>query len=834
MTRPDPRITAQLPVRKIAEQVNETLRHSTSLVVTAPPGAGKSTLLPLTILEGLPEGSRILMLEPRRLAARQIAERMSALLHEPVGQTVGYRIRFESKISARTRIEVLTEGILTRMLIDDPMLEDVSVVIFDEFHERSLTSDVALALTREAQQVIRPDLRIVLMSATIDASSLCQQLQAPLIESEGRMFPIETRYAPIVYDGFSSLCEEVVHVIRKAHHEDEGDLLVFLPGEAEIRQCAQLLEGTLGSTRICPLYGMLSPKEQQTSIAPSGPGERKVVLATPIAETSLTIEGVRVVIDSGLYRKMVFDSQSGLSHLETMQISMDMANQRRGRAGRVAAGVCYRLWSLATEHRMEENRQPELLEADLAPMLLDVAAWGESHAERLPWLTPPPPAHLAQGAHLLRMLEAIDDHGCITRHGRKLAALPCHPRIGQMLISAESPTHKAWAADIAALLEERTTETNINDRIVTLRELRGRGRSNRSFDRILRTAEQYRHMMHVEEDNTILPETDTGRLLAAAYPERIAHALPEGCGRYRLSNGDTVQVEHTDPLSAHDWLVAAHLNGQHIFLASPVSVSDLRAYCHKQINVSWDNKNGQLISRQEQRLGRLLVDSRPLSSNGKEGIEQAELRQLQLDALCLAAHKEGQSMFDFNDAVGNLQRRIAVVASWHPELSLPEFSTDSILLHTEDWLPPFLEGNKIPTSVNELKKIDLTTALWSMLDYSQQQAIERLAPNHITVPTGSRIRIEYRQGAELPIVRVRLQECFGLTDTPRVDAGRRPILMELLSPGFKPVQLTQDLHSFWEGTYFEVRKELRRRYPKHAWPDNPLTADPTRGVKRSR
>lgn len=856
-----------LPAAAIAATVNARLQKHNSLVVTAPPGAGKSTLLPLTILSGLNDGGKILMLEPRRLAVRQIAERMSSMIGEPTGKTIGYRVRFETKISKETRIEVLTEGILTRMLVDDPTLEGVSVVIFDEFHERSLTSDVALALTREAQQIIRPDLRIVIMSATIDATSICQALDAPLVESEGKMFPVETIHVNPEGTANNSPVEAcaswVNHVIRQAHQKHEGDILAFLPGEAEIRRCAELLGTSLGTTRIYPLYGMLPPKEQQMAIAPSRDGERKVVLATPVAETSLTIEGVRVVVDSGLCRKMVFDPQSGLSHLETVQISKDMADQRRGRAGRVATGVCYRLWTLATEHRMAECRIPEIEEADLAPMMLDIAAWGESQVEDLQWLTPPPAAHVAQGVKLLQQLDALDEIGHITRHGKALAKLPCHPRIAQMLVLAHDAKHKALAADIAALLEEKDPLANENVgaelslRLEALREAREGRRKGKVWERIIRTSEQYRRLaqLHAEKESDASLEGES-LLLAAAYPERIAQALPEGLGRFRLASGDLAMVDATDDLSAHDWIAVASLNTQqggmgHIFLASPLTHDELKPFVKEKENISWDSKRGQIVAQRESRIGTLIVDSKPLTINADaEPLAAERLREKIITVLCEAVRKEGTSMLDFNDAVQNLQRRIAAVASWHPELELPDLSTEAVLQRCEEWLPLMIEASDesklsrdsrasrlsrlTRLSSAELKRLDLTQALWSLLSYDQQQSVERLAPTHIVVPTGSKIRVEYRQGAELPILRVRLQECFGLTETPRVDGGKRPVLMELLSPGFKPVQLTQDLHSFWEGTYFEVRKELRRRYPKHSWPDNPLEAEAVRGVKRNR
>ena len=842
-----------LPVMEIADAVNRQLAISPCLVVTAPPGAGKSTILPLTILEGRTDG-KILVLEPRRLAARQIAERMASLLEEPVGKTVGYRIRFESRVSAATRIEVVTEGILTRMLVDDPALEGVGTVIFDEFHERSLTSDVALALARETQQLLRPDLRIVIMSATIDAAALCAALDAPLFESRGRLFPVEVLYTPEEATP-ENVAERVAHWVRVAHREHEGDILAFLPGEGDIRRCAELLEN-LGNndngTSVCPLYGMLPQGEQRAAIAPSPAGRRKVVLATPIAETSLTIEGVRVVVDGGFCRRMVFEPQSGLSRLETVRISRDMADQRTGRAGRVAPGVCYRLWSRATDARMAAMRVPEILEADLAGTVLDAAAWGEAFPERLPWLTPPPPAHLAQARRLLDLLGAFDPDGRLTPHGRRLSALPCHPRIAQMLLAADGPGERALAADIAALLEERdplaatATDAALTTRLDALH--RGGGR----WRRIRQMAEQYRTLAErgakpgpgtKNGDSVPTPASEArggndsgqnqvrdpyieGKLIAAAYPERVAKARPEAPGRFQLAGGELAAVAPEDPLAACGWLAVAEMGVRpgsvgRIFLAAPLDPEDVPTLIRTRDRVAWDSRAGAAVAQRERRIGSLLVDARPLSDGVREQLTQA---------ICEAAQKEGTSMLDFSDEVGNLQRRVAAVAAWHPELELPDLSTAAVLECAPQWLPPFIGR---ATTVPELKRIDLCAALWTLLDYAQQQAVDRLAPTHIAVPTGSRIRVEYRLGADAPVLRVRLQECFGLADTPRVDDGRRPVLMELLSPGYKPVQLTSDLRSFWSGTYFEVRKELRRRYPRHAWPDNPLEAEAVRGVKKN-
>lgn len=459
-----------LPALSIADSINQTLKESANLVVTAPPGAGKSTLLPLTILEGMNSKGKILMLEPRRLAARQIAERMASLIGEPTGKTVGYRVRFENKVSAETRIEVLTEGILTRMLVNDATLEGIDAIIFDEFHERSIHSDLALALTLQAQHIIRPDLKIIIMSATIDTSFICQKLQAPLIECAGRMFPVRTVYAEADVDKYN-IHKEVAAIVKRAHRDHEGDILAFLPGQADILRCEELLANSLAGTptQIFPLYGNLSPEKQRQAIAPSRHGERKIVLATPIAETSLTIEGVRIVVDSGLCRQLVFDAHTGLSHLTTVRISKDMAIQRRGRAGRVAEGICYRLWTQTSEHLMQEQRKPEIEEADLTSMVLDIAAFGEKDPMSLPWLTPPSHSNIYNAKHLLLSLQAISEDGSATLLGKKMAALPCHPRIAKMILCSDTDAQKALACDMAALLEEKDPMSENADSDMTLR-----------------------------------------------------------------------------------------------------------------------------------------------------------------------------------------------------------------------------------------------------------------------------------------------------------------------------------------------------------------------------
>ena len=880
---------ASLPASQIAVGVNEALHTNSSLVVTAPPGAGKSTLLPLTILSSLGEGEKILMLEPRRLAARQIAERMAQMLGEQVGETVGYRVRFESRVSKRTRIEVLTEGILTRMIVDDATLDGVSVVIFDEFHERSINSDLALALTRQAQQIIRPDLKIVIMSATIDASNICAALQAPLIESEGRMFPVELHYADEDTDP-RDIAAAAASTTIEAYKKYEGDILVFLPGQAEIERCFELLSksqhftvspsqpintsthqhlttstsqpittSTSQHLTIHPLYGNLSPEDQRRAIAPSAPGERKIVIATPIAETSITIEGVRVVIDAGLCRQVVFDARTGLSHLETVRISMDMATQRMGRAGRVAEGVCYRLWTKASEHLMAEQRKPEIEEADLAPMVLDTAAFGESDAETLPWLTMPPRAGVFKAKELLTALGAIDENGNITSIGKRMATLPCHPRIARMILATTNLTtstpqgvhlsqvhqqhlttstshhnNTSLACDIAALLEEKdplseSGGTDLTLRLSALRAARRKKQLGR-WQRIAKIAAEYRRMAHTDEDNRDPAPTEVGLLVAYAYPERIAHST-NSIGGYRLASGANVQLDAADQQSAHSWLAIASLYSApgttgRVFLAAPIAPDNLEKEFVKEVdNIAWDTKQGCVVMQREQRIGKLMLSQKPIHDADKERLK---------GIVCEAMKKDGLTMMAWSEkAVEQVQRRVAQVAAWHPEMALPDVSTEHLLSTAADWLPFYLEeGGRVKTSVQELRKLNLADIIWNILPYEAQLEVDRLAPTHIEVPTGSHIRIDYRSGAEAPVLSVRLQECFGMERTPCVDDGRQPLLMELLSPGFKPVQLTQDLASFWQGTYFEVRKELRRRYPKHYWPENPLEAEAVRGVKR--
>lgn len=815
---------SNLPAAEIASSLNEALKSRGCAVVTAPPGAGKSTLLPLTMLQCLEEGQRVLLLEPRRVAARQIARRMASMLGESVGRTVGYRVRFESRVSSDTRIEVLTEGVLTRLLCDDPTLEGVGAVIFDEFHERNLQSDVALALLRQTRSILRADLKLAIMSATIDAGAICSALDAPLIESRGRLFEVETfwRESDPPEAEIPRLCAWLSRSILK---EREGDILVFLPSEAMIRRTSELLETIPEGCVTLPLYGMLDAAAQDRAISPDPQGRRKIILATPIAETSLTIEGVRNVIDSGLCRKAVFDPRTGLSRLETVRISRDMADQRRGRAARTGPGRCYRLWCKASEARMEENRTPEILEADLSATLLDIAVWGGCSFEQLPWLDPVPAKHLADARKCLSLIGALDGKGELSAEGRRIHALPCHPRIARMISCAADPSQKALAADIAALLEERdpldsaTAGADINERIRALRSGRLSGPLGA---RITTASRHYRKLSGASDDSDSPDPFLSGALLAHAYPERIAFNRQ---GHFQLSGGEKLRLDPSDPLQAFEYLAVASAGivqggTGNIFLAAPLDPESVADLTSERERLGWDPRLGTLMLRCDRCIGSLVIGSRPL-----EGVP----RERMLEAVAAAALRQGASMFDFNDKVANLQRRLACAAEWRPDIGLPDLSAGELLRRVPEWLPAFAPRT---LNVQELKKIDLCEVMLSLLDYSQRQELDKYAPDFIEVPTGSRIRLEYRQGAEAPVLRVRLQECFGLRRSPRVDGGRKTVLMELLSPGFKAVQLTSDLESFWSGTYFEVRKELRRRYPKHSWPDNPLEAPPVRGARK--
>lgn len=807
-----------LPVTDIISFVREQLAKENTLIVNAPPGAGKSTLLPLALLDQpWLNGKKIIMLEPRRLSAKTIALRMASLLNDDVGQTIGYRIRFENRVSSKTRIEVVTEGILTRMLHSDNALEDVGLVIFDEFHERSLNADVAMALCREAQQVLRPDLRIMIMSATLNMPELTSLLNAPVAESKGKQYPVE-----IIYNGESDetlLPELTARTVIKAVGEHEGDVLVFLPGEGEIKKCEELLKRQLTEFCIHPLYGQLPPQEQFSAIVPNKFGKRKIVLATSIAETSLTIEGIRIVVDTGFARTSRFDPKSGLSRLETLRISKDSADQRAGRAGRLSSGVCYRMWTMATHERLASHRIPEMMETDLASLVLDMAQWGVSNIQSLTWLSPPPKIALAQATETLHQLNALENNR-ITEHGKLIHRLACHPRIAHMLLMAKEEKNIKLATDIAAVLEERDplpreTGIDINLRIEALRRARLNDNLNR-FSRIEKVAASYRKLLNIEVDNGPVDVFETGLLLAYAYPERIAFARPGNNAQFQLANGKYAVAGHKDDLAHEPWLAVAHMDLRDglgkIFLAAPLNPKDLLPMVKEQEVILWDTRKGGIIATKELKIGSLVLQSKPLTSPKEEYI---------IEAISNAIVSEGEHLLNFDEGMLQLQNRILSLRKWNPDEEWPDVNTQQLLNTNKSWLAPYLKNAKKP---DDLKKIDLSEALFHSLDWEKQQTLNSLAPQKIDVPSGSKISIQYFENGAVPVLSVRLQEVFGLSDTPIINNGKTKLVMHLLSPGYKPVQVTSDLKSFWNNLYFEVKKELQRRYPKHSWPDDPWTA----------
>ncbi|MFT5822108.1 MAG: ATP-dependent helicase HrpB [Crocinitomix sp.] len=821
--------TENLPIVDVFDQVKERLRTHKTLVLTAPPGAGKSTLLPLALLnEPWLKGKKILMLEPRRLAAKGIASRMANLIGENVGESIGYRIRFDVKVSEQTKIEILTEGILTRMLQSDSALEGVGLIIFDEFHERSIHADIALALTRETQSVLRDDLRLLIMSATIDSANLTQLLDAPLVESNGRQFPVD-----VIYEGEADktlLPEAAANTVMKALKSHSGDVLVFLPGEREINNCATILKRKTDHEKIAiqELYGRLPQAKQYAAIHPNKQGKRKIVIATSIAETSLTIEGVKVVVDCGFARVAKFDTRSGLSGLRTIQITNDAADQRAGRAGRIEPGTCYRLWSKATQSKLTPHRIPEIMEADLTPLLLNLANWGIQNIEDLTWIDLPPSHAIKQATKNLENLEAIEN-GKITAHGKRMNQLPTHPRIAHMLLTAQEEGLLSLAADLAAVLEERDPLPKESGIDITLRvEALRRSRSNKQqggkFARIDKISKQYRKMMKAEEDNGSFDPYEAGLLLVHAYPERIAFARPGNNAQFQLANGAYAMAGHKDDLAHEPWLAVANLNDREsgtgkIFLAAPLNPTDLVPFLKTQDIVRWSTKKGGLKAVNETRIGSIVLKSIPIDEPDQKLVQKA---------ISQAIAKEGKSLLNFDKSVEQWQNRIITVKKWYPNENWPNTSTDFLLETNDSWLSPYLNNVNKP---EELKKINLSEVLQFSLSSEQQRLLNELAPSKIQVPSGSHIELDYQKSGSTPILPVRIQEIFGLKSTPTVNRDEIKVLMHLLSPGYKIVQTTTDLESFWKSAYHEVRKELRIRYKRHAWPENPFEHEPLSGAK---
>ena len=826
-----------LPIESALPELKAALATAGAAVLQAPPGAGKTTRVPLALLgEAWLAGRRIVMLEPRRLAARAAARHMARLRGEEVGGTVGYRVRMETRVGLTTRIEVVTEGVLTRMLQTDPALEGVGIVIFDEFHERSLHADLGLALTLQSRAVLRDDLRLLVMSATLDGAPVAALLGgAPIVTSQGRSFPVDIRYQPNRIDGRTE--PAVARVVRQAVESSEGDVLVFLPGAGEIHRVEEMLRdgGLPPDVRVMPLYGNLPQQAQDEAIAPSPPGRRKIVLSTSIAETSLTIEGVRVVVDSGLMRVPRFSPRTGMTRLETVTVSRASSEQRCGRAGRVAPGVCWRMWPEHAQAGLVPHGTPEILDADLAPLALELAAWGVADPAELAWLDAPPAAAFAQARELLSELGALDGAGAVTAHGRRMAELPLHPRLAHMLLRARELGLGGVACDLAALLGERDVfrrgdappDADLRLRLEALPDLAANRRVRGPADagalrRVQAEAREWRRRLGIRGEEG--DASAAGLLLALAYPDRIGQRRPGKPGHYLLRNGRGAALAESDPLASSAYLIAAELDGHgresRVYLAAPVEQDEIERHFADQVqreeSVTWDAEAKAVRARRRERLGALVLREAVLSNPDPDLVSAALLQGI-------AA--EGIGVLGWSKGAAQLRERIAFLQRHDP--SWPDVSDAALAESVAEWLGPYVHGM---TRLDEVQRIDLTEILLGMLGWERRTAVDELAPSHLEVPSGSRIPIDYAdQGA--PVLAARLQELFGMTETPRVAGGRVPLTIHLLSPAHRPVQVTRDLASFWKTGYFEVRKDLKGRYPKHFWPDDPLRAQATSRVR---
>ena len=851
-------ITSGLPIDDALPALRAALESRDAVVLQAPPGAGKSTVVPLALAE-LPwaQGKRILMLEPRRLAARAVARRMAQTLGEPVGETVGYRMRLETRVGPRTRIEVITEGVFTRLLQSDPALEGVAAVIFDEFHERSLQADLGLTLCLDARAQLGGGLRIVVMSATLDGEPVAALLGgAPLVSSAGRSWPVETRYLgtgpPLLPGGADSPEQAVVGGVRRALRESAGDVLVFLPGAGEIRRVQERLGDV--AVRVLPLYGELAAAEQDAALESDPDGARRVILATNVAETSLTIPGIRVVVDSGLVRRSLFDPATGMSRLETQRISRASADQRQGRAGRVAAGICYRLWGEGAHRSLAAFTAPEIAAADLTPLALELASWGTRDIAALSWLDAPPAPTLAGARTLLQRLGALDADARLTTHGRELARVPAHPRLAHLLLEARRRGLARLGAELATLLADRDLlrggpgslrDADILTRLELLRgewaggaaaDRGGLARARRSVEMFSRIVAESHRGVGVAPGpgggggggGGHLP-SEVGTLLACAYPDRIGRRREGAEGRFALSNGRGAAFAHVDRLARSEFIVAIELDDRdreaRIQLAAGLDREALDAAAGERIRrldeVQWSSRDEAVVARRIERLDELVLAEKPIHPPPRDLAAAAMLDGLR--ALGIMA-------LPWDDEARNLQARVELARA----RALPgmadwlRFDADALLDSIDDWLAPWLEGI---TRRSQLGRVLLAEALRARLGYDRQRRLDDWLPSHLTVPTGSRIRIDYLDDLA-PCASMRMQEVFGLAETPRLGGGTIPVTFKLLSPAQRPLQVTRDLASFWRNGYIEVRKDMRGRYPRHFWPEDPLTAEPRRGVRR--
>lgn len=804
-------MTAPLPIDDALDPLIAALKGRGLAVLQAPPGAGKTTRVPLALLKAGLTGGKIVMLEPRRLATRAAAERLAEELGEVPGQTIGYRMRGETKVSQATRIEVVTEGILTRMIQSDPELSGIGAVIFDEFHERSLNADLGLALALEIRAALRPDLILLAMSATLDAGPVAALMgDAPVITSDGRSFPVETVHLGTPLPRDARLPEAVAALVEQAVAETEGGVLVFLPGEGEIRRTEALLKGRLPKDcEIRPLYGALPFAAQRAAIAPVAQG-RKVVLSTSIAETSLTIEDIRVVVDAGRARRARYDPGSGMSRLVTEKVTRAEANQRTGRAGRVAEGRCYKLWTKGEEGALAAYPPPEIATADLAPLALELALWGSGD---LAFLTPPPEGALAEARALLVDLGALDDHGRITAHGRELAALPLHPRLGHMLLKAGRA-----AAPVAALLGERDLLSGAPaDLGLRLKALMGR------YDGpgVVSHPTKERVKAEAKRLGSGLPERpamDLAEMVALAYPDRIGQRRPGDQPRFLLSGGKGAILDAADPLAGQPYLVATDLDGDpreaRIRLAAPITDSQIRAVLADRIaeeaTCEWSKRDRRVLARRQERLGAIALSDRPWSDAPPQAVARA---------MCDGVRDLGLRL---DGAAARFRARVELVRAGGT--GLPDMTDAALLAALEDWLLPHLQGVK---SADDWKRFNPLEALRAMLSWNEMQALDAAAPAHFETPLGRRIAIDY--DGETPEITLRLQEMFGVTRHPMI--GKTPLRVTLLSPGGKPVQTTTDIPGFWASSYADVRKDMRGRYPRHPWPEDPTVAEPTLRAK---
>lgn len=840
----------QLPVGAVLEQLGAGLEARHELILRAPPGAGKTTLVPLYLLQApWLQGKRIVMLEPRRMAARTAATRMAALLGEPPGRTVGYSIRLESRTSEHTRIEVVTEGILTRRLQANPGLEDVGLVIFDEFHERSLDADLCLALCLQGRELFREGdpLKLLVMSATLDSDAIVGMLDgAPLVSSEGRQYPVQSEFLG-AFQLRDPLAPAVAAAVRRALAEQSGSVLVFLPGQREINAVGrELREGLPGDVRVQPLHGGLKLERQQQAIDTPPPGQRKVVLATNVAETSLTIEGVSAVVDSGLVREALFDPLTSVTRLATRRVSRASATQRQGRAGRLGPGHCYRLWSAEQDDRLVAQSTPEILRSDLAPLALQLLAWGVHRPEELHWLDVPPSAAWSQAISILEKVGAVfhnaEGRPQLTPHGVRLAQVPLHPRFAHMLLVGCDIQASETACLLAALLSERNPLAGSGgvDLSNTLAVLMGdisvpasaggwyrqTWSQARRYARVAGEVHQPRKFTLSVDSRDVL-----GILLASAWPDRIARRRGGAGQTYQLANGRSATLPDGDPLAGEAWLAVADLGGQagsdsdRIFSAAPFNPDMLDSVLSSLVSqediVDWDDREGRFVAERRQSIGAIELSRSKLPDVPREARGRVLLQ---------AVRQRGLDILPWSDSLRQWRSRVQLLRDCHGDDDAnpwPDLSDDALLESLESWLLPWLDGVR---RLEDFRQLDLGAILAVLLPWPMPLDLERLAPERISVPSGSSVRIDYSQSP--PVLAVKLQEMFGCEDTPSIGDGRVPLTVHLLSPAGRPLQVTQDLAGFWRGSYREVRREMRGRYPKHPWPENPLEAVATRHTKR--